>query len=82
MTNNQFREWLRGFFELSEDNIVLDPKQIQVIVNHLNLTESVETRLDKVNSQLRADIEAFRNQPSREPTEFARITRSIRDMIL
>jgi hypothetical protein len=82
MTNNEFREWLRGFFELSEENIVLGPQQIQVIVNHLNLAESVEKQLDDVNSQLRADIDAFRNQPSREAADFARITQSIRDLIL
>ena len=82
MTNAEFREWLRGFFELSEKDVVLQPPQIQVIVNHLNLAEAVENKLDDLNSQLRADIDAFRNQPSREPADFVRITQTIRDIIL
>jgi hypothetical protein len=82
VTNNEFREWLRGFFELSEGETVLEPKQIQVIVNHLNLAEAVESGLDDTNSQLRADIDAFRNQPSRDAADFARITQSIRDLVL
>ena len=82
MTNNEFREWLRGFFELSDDGTVLDLKQIQVIVNHLNLAEAVETRLDDTNSQLRADINAFRSQPTHDAEDFERITQSIRDLIL
>ena len=82
MTNKEFSEWLRGFFELSGDDVVLEPKQIQIIVNHLNLAEAVDKQLDDTNSQLRADIDAFRNQPSREPADFERITQAIRDLIL
>ena len=82
MTNKEFSEWLRGFFELSGDDVVLEPKQIQIIVNHLNLAEAVDKQLDDKNSQLRADIDAFRNQPSRGPADFERITQAIRDLIL
>lgn len=82
MTNNEFREWLRGFFELSDESIVLAPQQIQIIVNHLNLAEAVESKLDDINSQLRADIDAFRNQPSRNPADFERITHTLRDIVL
>jgi hypothetical protein len=82
MTNNEFREWLRGFFELSDKDIVLVPQQIQIIVNHLNLAEAVETKLDDINTLLRADIDAFRDQPSREAADFERITHAIRDIVL
>jgi hypothetical protein len=78
MTNQEFRDWLRGFFELSDENVCLAPQQVQIIVNHLNLAEAVEGKLDETNRQLRADIDAFRDQPSRTPEDFQSLTFSLR----
>lgn len=63
MTNNEFQTWLRGFFELSEEDSVLNPDQVQIIVNHLNLAEAVSGELDTKNMDLRVFIDAFRGQP-------------------
>jgi len=63
MTNDEFRAWLQGFFELSDEDAVLNPEQVQVIVNHLNLAETVSGKLDQPNQQLRDDISAFRSLP-------------------
>lgn len=60
MTNSEFRDWLRGFFELSPEDVSLTAEQLQVIVNHLNLAEAVELELDEFNKALRQDIQAFR----------------------
>ncbi len=63
MTNNEFREWLKGYFEVSGDAAILDANRLQIVFNHLNLAESVEGELDPFNAQLRADISEFRKAP-------------------
>lgn len=60
MTNNDFRIWLQGYFELSDEDTPLDLAQLQMIINHLNLAEAVDGKLDADNTVLRRDIEAFR----------------------
>ena len=37
MTSREFCYWLQGSFELSEPNIPLTEKQVQIIKNHLKL---------------------------------------------
>lgn len=54
MTNLEFRYWLHGFYELSED-LVLDEKQIKIIKNHADLVKRTEGKLDE-------DIQRFLTQ--------------------
>ena len=82
MNNGEFREWLKGFFELSEDDVLISPRQLQIIVNHLDLAESVSGELDTLNGQMRAEIDAFRTKPVRTPDEFASLTQSLRQHVL
>lgn len=83
MTNEEFRTWLRGFFELSEEDSALTPDQVQVIVNHLNLAEAVTGKLDDINEQLRSAIDAFRGQPKPiAPELFGDFTQDMRCLIL
>ena len=77
MTNEEFREWLRGFFELSDQGVVLDLNQINIITNHLNLAEAVAGRLDETNAQLSADIQAIRSRPGPKPEDLAAFTQTI-----
>ncbi len=77
MTNNEFREWLKGYFEISGDNAVLDANRLQIVFNHLNLAESVEGDLDAFNAQLRADIQEFRKAPG----DFTAFTTEIRQRL-
>jgi hypothetical protein len=37
MRSDQFVYWLQGYFELSEPNTALTPKQVDTIKNHLKL---------------------------------------------
>jgi DNA-binding transcriptional regulator YhcF (GntR family) len=82
MTNGEFREWLKGFFELSEEDVVLDMKQLQVIVNHLNLAEAVEGKLDAANDQLRGHIRAFRDRGVTDADALNDLTQLLRTHIL
>lgn len=77
MTNAEFREWLKGFFEVSGDKAALDPARLQIVVNHLNLAESVDRELDAFNAQLRADILEFRKSPQ----DYAALTADIRQRL-
>lgn len=81
MTNAEFRQWLSGFFELSSAEETLDLRQLQIIVNHLNLAEAVEGKLDAINQRLRDDILAFRNRPSPKPEDFDGFTLDLRERI-
>ncbi len=78
MTNDEFRSWLKGFFELSEGDALISAKQAQVVINHLNLAEAVEGSLDTVNEQLRADFDLYRqdDKTPQEQTEFSRDVKS------
>ncbi len=60
MRNAEFRAWLKGYFELAEPG-PLDVAQVQIIVNHLNLAETVEGVLDAENLEIRAAIRRFRD---------------------
>lgn len=82
MKNTEFREWLRGFFDLSGKDVVLDLKQLQVVINHLNLAEAVEGKLDEINNQLRVDIQALREQKKQTPEDFSALTVNIRQKLL
>ena len=81
MTNEQFRAWLKGFFELSPETTVLVPEQVQVIVNHLNLAEHVAEHLDETNHQIRTEINAFRNGTRRTPDEFKVFTQTVKNLL-
>lgn len=82
MTNKEFRQWLSGFFELSSEEDMLDLGQLQIIVNHLNLAEAVEGKLDEVNQRLRDDILAFRQRPNPQPEDFDGFTLDMRERVL
>jgi hypothetical protein len=82
MTNTEFREWLQGFFELAGEEASLNPERVQVIVNHLNLAEAVEGKLDALNGHLRSEIQAFRKAAPHEAAGFARLTESIRIQVM
>lgn len=82
MTNSEFREWLKGFFELSDEGKLLTPERVQIIINHLNLAEAVENGLDSFNEQLRADLYQFREDAQTAPPDFDSLTRDIRSRIL
>jgi hypothetical protein len=82
MNNYEFREWLKGFFELSGEEAILDSQRIQIIINHLNLAESVEGHLDEINHHLRIDIQNLRKQPSPSAAEYRDITKIIRQRVL
>ncbi len=58
MTNDEFRIWLGGFFELAGDDAPLTKAQLFIIGNHLNLAEAVEGKLDAFNEGFRAVIRA------------------------
>lgn len=80
MTNSEFREWLRGFFELSPEDVVLTGAQLETIINHLNLAEAVEGHLDVENARLRQDIRV--SLASTMPHNHAEISADIRTRIL
>jgi hypothetical protein len=82
MRNSEFREWLKGFFELSEENVCLSPQQIQIIVNHMNLAKAVEGEWDRINQEMRTEIDAFRNNASRTADDFQNLTVSIQQHLL
>lgn len=42
MTNNEFKLWLQGYFQLEDSNEVLSFKQLNMIKNHLNLAKVVD----------------------------------------
>jgi hypothetical protein len=37
MTSRDFCYWLQGFFELTAESALMDPKRIEIIKNHLAL---------------------------------------------
>lgn len=78
MTNDEFRAWLQGYFELTAEEVVLDLAQLQVIVNHLNLAEAVEGKLDTDNTCLRDDIDAFRKGDDNSERACAEFTQELR----
>ena len=78
MTNSEFRDWLRGFFELSPEDAILSREQLQVIVNHLNLAESVDGKLDAFNENLRQGILAFRTADDLEADAVADFSQEMR----
>lgn len=82
MRNSDFRQWLKGFFELAEPQAVLTPDQLQVIINHLNLAEAVEGELDALNASFRAEIEAFRSSGVEDEDTCRLLTDSLRERVL
>ena len=58
MTNDEFRLWLGGFFELAGEDAPLTKQQLFIIGNHLNLAEAVEGNLDDFNMNFRKAIRA------------------------
>jgi hypothetical protein len=59
VTNAEFRVWLKGYFELADADTPLNPQQAQVIINHLNLAEAVEGKLDAQNDNIRNRLRGF-----------------------
>jgi hypothetical protein len=51
MTNLEFRCWIKGFVELSEQTTI-DAQQLEIIRNHANLVRAIDGQVD-------ADIEEF-----------------------
>ena len=43
MTPRDFSYWLQGFFEISNEDVTLSHRQIQIIKDHLNLVLNKET---------------------------------------
>jgi hypothetical protein len=82
VTNVEFRAWLRGFFELSGPGVALEPRQLQVIVNHLNLAEAVSGGLDDANLLLRAEIAGFRELAAPGAADLAALTAALRDGVM
>lgn len=58
MTNEEFRLWLGGFFELADEDVPMIKRQLFIIGNHLNLAEAVEGKLDSFNEEFRRAIRA------------------------
>jgi hypothetical protein len=59
MTNAEFRVWLTGYFELADGDTPLNAQQALVIINHLNLAEAVEGKLDAQNDNIRNTLRSF-----------------------
>lgn len=57
MTNKEFSWWLRGFFMLEKQPIILTQHQVNIINNHLNLVISIDGSLDENNLWLKNEIE-------------------------
>jgi hypothetical protein len=81
MTNKEFQSWLKGFFELSGTDILLNNEQMKVITSHLNLAEAVTGALDGVNHQIRAHISAFRSIPAPQTEDFIAVTEAIQKTV-
>ncbi|EKD71682.1 MAG: hypothetical protein ACD_46C00125G0006 [uncultured bacterium] len=45
MTNEEFRCWIRGYIQLTDDDY-LDHRQVSIIKNHANLVEAIMGDLD------------------------------------
>jgi hypothetical protein len=58
MTNEEFRWWLRGFFELDEKPLTM--RMLQVVGNHLNLAREVSQGLDETNRFIENLLQAMR----------------------
>lgn len=82
MKNPEFRQWLSGWFELSDEEAVLAPEQLQVIVNHLNLAEAVEGKLDETNTHIRNELEAFRARGQGDEDSRRVLTDSLRAQVI
>lgn len=76
MTNAEFRAWLKGYFELAEPG-PLEIAQVQIIVNHLNLAEAVEGKLDAENLEIRASIRQFRDGGTHDAAALGTLTAAI-----
>lgn len=59
MNNAEFRIWLKGYFELANTDTPINAQQAQVIINHLNLAEAVEGKLDPQNDNIRNTLRVF-----------------------
>lgn len=81
MKNAEFREWLKGWFELAGPEAVLTPDQLTVISNHLNLAEAVEGQLDALNGSFRAEINAFRDGGAQDEDACRLLTGSLRERL-
>lgn len=83
MTNQEFRLWLRGFYELEGSSLILDAKQLFTIHNHLALAEKVSQSLDKKNAWLKAYLISL-HQKNKENTElfYQQVTEDIRLWLL
>lgn len=81
MTNAEFRTWLAGYFELAEEGTPLGPRQIQIIVNHLNLAEAVEGKLDAQNENIRGQIRAFLQSDAPDDTAVEALTLELQSIV-
>ncbi len=59
MTNNEFKMWLSGYFELENASTVLSAKQLWIIHNHLRLVLAVSGELDDHNKWLKSRLESL-----------------------
>jgi len=79
MTNNEFKMWLSGYFELENANTVLSAKQLWIIHNHLRLVLAVSGELDNHNKWLKSRLESLDATASTAflNTEFKQITQQV-----
>jgi hypothetical protein len=80
MTNDDFRVWLKGYFELADPG-PLDMNQLQIIVNHLNLAEAVSGGLDAENQAIRAHIRQFRDKGQTDTAALGSLTAAVQKVL-
>ncbi|HTM64055.1 MAG TPA: hypothetical protein VL360_06095 [Gammaproteobacteria bacterium] len=79
MTNQEFKIWLSGYFDLENGKTVLSAKQLWIIHNHLQLVLTVSGELDEKNKWLKTRLEGLHKIAATPflSAEFTQVTQQI-----
>lgn len=83
MTNNEFKIWLSGYFDLESSREVLSAKQLWIIHNHLQLVLAVSGELDEKNKWLKYRLAGLHKVVTTPfmSTEFKKITQQMQNWL-
>ena len=83
MTNNEFKIWLSGYFDLEISRVLLSAKQLWIIHNHLQLVQAVSGELDEKNKWLKTRLDGL-HKIIKTPfmsAEFRKVTQHIQNWL-
>lgn len=83
MTNDEFKIWLSGYFELENSHTILSAKQLWIIHNHLKLVLAVSGDLDEKNKWLKTRLEGLHKIAATPfmSAEFKKVTQQMQNWL-